>query len=407
MHTEPQPTNRLPDSGSALLLLFAVLLLLLSVWIFLPPYNAGLIIFAAGAPEVSPLLFVAAAVVAIFAAVRLRRHPRAGRALVLSLIAASIAISPIARAPFVTRVFDQSMRDALGPNALDDAPAGQPQLRSAPLQVRDVLFGMQTGRDVRVQRAVRFANPEGVDLTTDIYQPSAEGRYPAVVQIYGGAWQRGEPGDYGRFAAHIASLGYVVFAIDYRHAPRWRWPAQMADVRTALQWIRDHGAEYGADVTRAAVIGRSAGGQLALMAAYDAPDLPVKAVVSFYGPTDLADGYRNPPSPDPLNIRSILRSYLGNTPDLVPDKYRDASPIVKASATSPPTLLLYGARDHIVLPRYGAMLHERLRQAGVKSVFLEIPWAEHAFDAVPNGPSAQIALYYVERFLARTLKPGR
>jgi acetyl esterase/lipase len=224
------------------------------------------------------------------------------------------------------------------------------------------------------------------------------------VQIYGGAWQRGEPGSYGRFAAHIASLGYVVFAIDYRHAPRWRWPAQMADVRAALQWIRDHGAQYGADVSRTAVIGRSAGGQLALMAAYDTSDLPIKAAVSFYGPTDLADGYRNPPSPDPLNVRSILRSFLGNTPDLVPDRYREASPIAKVSATSAPSLLLYGARDHIVLPRYGAMLHDRLRQAGVRSVFLEIPWAEHAFDAVPNGPSAQISLYYVERFLQRTLK---
>jgi acetyl esterase/lipase len=398
--------DRLPDRGSALLLLFAVLVLFLSIWIVLPPFNAGLILFAAAAPEVSPLLFVAAALVAIFAAARVRRHRRAVRALLISLVAAALAISPMARAPFVIRSFDRAMRDALGPTALDDAAAGQPQLRTAPLRVRDIFLGMQTRRDVRVRRAVRFASHDGVDLTTDIYQPSADGRYPAIVQIYGGAWQRGEPGNYGRSAAHLASLGYVVFAIDYRHAPRWRWPAQLADVRAALRWIRDHGPEYGADTSRAGLIGRSAGGQLALIAAYDAPDLPVKAVVSLYGPTDLEDGYRHPPSPDPLDVRAILRSYLGNTPDLVPDRYRDASPIAKVGAASPPTLLIYGARDHIVLPRYGAMLHDRLRQAGVPSVFLEIPWAEHAFDAVPNGPSAQMALYYIERFFARTLKPG-
>jgi acetyl esterase/lipase len=322
-------------------------------------------------------------------------------------VAAAFALSPLARAPFVIPSFDRAMVDALGPHALDDAAPGQPGLRPAPLLVRDIFLGMETRREARVRRGVHFASIDGVDLAADVYQPSAEGRYPAIVQIYGGAWQRGEPGDYGRFAGHLASLGYVVFAIDYRHAPRWRWPAQMADMRAALRWIRDHGAEYGADVSRAALLGRSAGGQLALIAAYDAPDLPIKAVVSFYGPTDLADGYRNPPSPDPLNVRSLLRTYLGNTPDLVPDKYRDASPITKVSATSPPTLLLYGARDHIVLPRYGAMLHDRLRQAGVPSVFIEIPWAEHAFDAVPNGPSAQIALYYVERFLQRTLKQDR
>ena len=103
-------------------------------------------------------------------------------------------------------------------------------------------------------------------------------------------------------------------------------------------------------------------------------------------------------------MRDIEEAFLGGTPDQVPQQYRDASPITHVSAASPPTLSIYGRRDHIVLPRYGALLHERLRRAGVTSVFLESPWAEHAFDAVPNGPSAQIALYYVERFLARTMK---
>jgi acetyl esterase/lipase len=53
--------------------------------------------------------------------------------------------------------------------------------------------------------------------------------------------------------------------------------------------------------------------------------------------------------------------------------------------------------------RFGRDLHERLRAAGATSVLLEIPWAEHAFDAVPHGLSGQLALYYTERFLARTL----
>jgi acetyl esterase/lipase len=70
----------------------------------------------------------------------------------------------------------------------------------------------------------------------------------------------------------------------------------------------------------------------------------------------------------------------------------------------PPTLLVYGARDHIVAPRFGHELDERLRQAGAVSVLLEIPWAEHAFDALPNGLSGQIALYYTERFLAWALR---
>jgi acetyl esterase/lipase len=74
-----------------------------------------------------------------------------------------------------------------------------------------------------------------------------------------------------------------------------------------------------------------------------------------------------------------------------------------AAHRAPPSLLIYGGRDHIVLPRFGAMLDAHLRAVDATSVFLEIPWAEHAFDVLPNGPSGQLALYYTERFLAWAL----
>jgi acetyl esterase/lipase len=87
----------------------------------------------------------------------------------------------------------------------------------------------------------------------------------------------------------------------------------------------------------------------------------------------------------------------------MPDRYHDASPIAYAAHRAPPSLLIYGGRDHIVLPRFGALLDARLRAVDAPSVFLEIPWAEHAFDVLPNGPSGQLALYYTERFLAWAL----
>ena len=384
----------------SVLLLFAVAVAFVTAWIVLPPFHAVLIPLAVGAPEVSPLLCAAALMIALLGGLRARRDRTARRACAIALAAAAVAASPVARAPWVTRDFDRAMRDALGSDSLD-----APGLRSSPVSVRDVLLGMTFGSADRVQRGVRFASAGGVELTLNVYQPQGTGLHPVIVQIYGGAWQRGTPADYSRFAGHLASLGYVVFAIDYRHAPQWQWPAQMTDMRTALAWIRAHGASFGADVATVGLIGRSAGGHLALMAAYDAPPvLPARAVVSLYGPTDLEDGYRRPPRPDPFDIREIEEALLGGTPDRVAAAYREASPINHVSAASPPTLLIYGARDHIVHPRYGMKLHERLRQAGVRSVLLEIPWAEHAFDAVPNGPSAQMALYYIERFLARTMK---
>jgi acetyl esterase/lipase len=262
--------------------------------------------------------------------------------------------------------------------------------------------GVNTG-SARITRGVAFAAPAGVRLALDVYRPPGAGQYPAVVQIYGGAWQRGAPGNDEPFATYLAAHGYVVFAIDYRRAPTWQWPAQIEDVRSALGWIREHGTNYDADVSRLALVGRSAGAQLAMVAAYQPGALPVRAVVNYYGPVDLADGYRNPPAPDPLDVRAIEEAFLGGTPDTAADRYRDASPITYVSRGAPPSLLIYGSRDHVVLSRFGARLDARLREAGATSVFLEIPWAEHAFDFVRNGPSGQLSLYYTERFLAWAL----
>jgi acetyl esterase/lipase len=149
-----------------------------------------------------------------------------------------------------------------------------------------------------------------------------------------------------------------------------------------------------------ALVGRSAGAQLALVAAYTSGAPKVSAVVSYYGPTDLVEGWRVPPRPDPLPVRPTLETYLGGTPDSTPAQYQEASPVTYVSSSVPPTLLLYGARDHIVEARFGRELHDRLRAAGAVSVLLEIPWAEHAFDVLPNGLGGQLSLYYVERFLA-------
>ena len=53
-------------------------------------------------------------------------------------------------------------------------------------------------------------------------------------------------------------------------------------------------------------LGRSAGGELALLAAYHPEPVTIRAVVGYYPPVDLADGYREPPVPDPANVRVMV-----------------------------------------------------------------------------------------------------
>ena len=68
--------------------------------------------------------------------------------------------------------------------------------------------------------------------------------------------------------------------------------------------MREHAREYGGDATRMAIIGRSAGAHLALMAAYRCAGAGhVAASISLYGPTDLTRGYRELPRPDPIDVR--------------------------------------------------------------------------------------------------------
>ena len=399
--------------ASRLLFATALTLVFLASWIFLPAPNRLLLALGVGAPEVSAWLLAGAVIIGGLTLV-IDGPANAGPyvrnlTLLLAVLAAVLAATPLVRLPSAVRRFDAAMRTALGGDFLAGVPVEyRARMRAAPVAALDFFRGIAIG-DARVTRGIPFATPEGVPLTLDVYRPAASGRYPTVVQIYGGAWQRGAPGDDATFATYLAARGFVVFAIDYRHAPEWQWPAQIEDVRAALAWIGEHGGEYDADTSRLALLGRSAGAQLAMVAAYESAAPPISAVVSYYGPVDLTDGYRNPPRPDPIDVRSIEELFLGGSPDAQPARYREASPIsYTASTPLPPSLLIYGSRDHVVLPRFGAMLDERLRASGAISVFLEIPWAEHAFDLIPNGPSGQLSLYYTEQFLTwALLTPAR
>jgi acetyl esterase/lipase len=396
-----------PDSTRRPLcsLAMATTALFLASWIVLPPPTYLLLLLAVGAPEVSVWLLGLALLAGGMALPDLRRSRAARMAAGFALLAAVLASVPLVQFNVTARRFDAALRSSLGEDYLAAVPVGlRREMRQKPLLLIDLFRGIGPA-EARVTRGTPFATHDGVPLTLDIYRPPGSGSAPAVVQIYGGAWQTGAPSANGAFARYLAAHGYVVFAIDYRHAPRWRWPAQLADVQAALDWVRANGARYGADPARLALVGRSSGGQLAMLAAYGPGAPAVQAVVIYYGPVDLTEGYRHPPRPDPLHVRGVEEAFLGGTPDEQPFRYREASPISYATRPLPPTLLIYAGRDNIVEPRFGELLQRRLRETGTTSVLLEIPWAEHGFDAISNGPSAQLALFQTERFLAWALRP--
>ena len=397
----------MPNLFNALLegltLLIGGVAFFLTAWIVVPAPTFVLLPLGVGAPEVSPWLMGANAI-AVLLALRFVRKRWLRIVLACSLFSLVISTLPLSQFPAANQRAEASMQAALGTNYLAQiAPTFQAQMRPKPFVLSDAFLGIPE-QPVRTTTGIRFAAPDGVPLTLTVYHPPQVGKHPTIVAIYGGAWQRGSPNNDAPFSRYMAARGYTVVAIDYRHAPRYRFPAQLEDVRSALTYIQQHAEALEVDVTRLAVMGRSAGAHLAMLAAYQPSSIAIRAVVNYYGPVDLTKGYYDLPNPDPINSRAVLNALLGGSPEQFPALYRQASPYELINKPLPTSLLVYGGRDHLVQAKFGRSLYDRLQATGSRAVWLEIPWAEHAFDEVFNGVSNQLALYYTERFLAWTLR---
>lgn len=395
--------NRREFILTLLILVLSLVGLFLSLWIVVPAPTAWLLPLGVGAPEISPWLVLVNAIALLFLGLSWTGSRLNLLVLVGSLLGLGLSLVPLAQFPAANRQIAAEMQSVLGRDFLANVPdATQLSWRSQPLVWADIFRGISLN-DVRSDRGIVFAQPAGAPLTLNVYRPLTAGRHPTIVVIYGGAWQTGSPDNKANFSQYMAAQGYTVVAIDYRHAPQYRFPAQLDDVKAALTYIQNHAEELSVDVEHIALLGRSAGSQLAAIAAYTSA-IPVQAVVNYYGPVDLTAGYNDPPIPDPIDTQAVLRTFLGGPPDTAPDLYRQASPINYVAANLPPTLLVYAGRDHIVQAKYGRQLYQQLQATDNQAIWLEIPWAEHAFDAVFNGLSNQLALYYTERFLAWALK---
>jgi acetyl esterase/lipase len=234
------------------------------------------------------------------------------------------------------------------------------------------------------------------------YLPIEAGRTPAIFAMYGGGWRNGAPRNDAALNRGLAHHGYAVFALDYRHAPQYQFPTALDDVRSEIALILKNASRYNVDPRRTAVLGHSSGGELAALVAFE-PGSPVRALISYSGAIDLTMGWKYPPTPDPIGVRRIIQEYIGETPAAAPERYSAATPLEQIRRGLPPVLLIYGARDHVVDVRYAWKFRDALRAAGNRVTYLELPWAEHAFEALPFGLHAPIAYRATLNFLDATL----
>jgi len=236
-------------------------------------------------------------------------------------------------------------------------------------------------------------------LTLDFYPAQEEGNRPCVVVVHGGSWAGGDGRQLPDLNSEMAKWGYAVASISYRLAPAHRYPASLEDVQKALRYLQQQAAKLSINPEQFVLLGRSAGGQIALSAAYTLNEPAIKGVIDFYGPTDMVWGYANPTNPLVLDSRKIMEDYLGGTYDQVPAQYEHSSATETATRHSPPTLMIYAEHDPLVSPRHGTRLHRKLVPLQVPFFELYLPWATHGFDYTLNGPGGQLSTWTVKQFL--------
>jgi acetyl esterase len=278
---------------------------------------------------------------------------------------------------------------------------------------REALRTTAPGRAVfgRVPRGVETSQvrlPEG--LRALVHRPMhASGPLPVVVNFHGGGWCLGTPEQSAWLASHVAlRVGAIVVSPSYRLAPEHPYPAAADDAWTALEWLLGN-PPTGADLSRLALMGDSAGGNLAAVTALKARDAgapAVRAQVLVYPAVEMYDRY---PSEDEFaqapvltskGMRRFSRHYLGagyGTDDW------QASPLRAASHTGlPPTLIITAGHDP--LRDHGERYAEKLRAAGVEVDVRDYGAAIHGFLSLPGVvPVAKEALADTVGFLRERL----
>lgn len=231
--------------------------------------------------------------------------------------------------------------------------------------------------------AIVFRKSDDWEIKCDVYVPEGKGPFPAILAVHGGAWRQGTKFALLRHAWKMAGAGYVVVAINYRHAPEYPFPAQIHDCKYAIRWMKANARQYKIDANRIGAFGYSAGGHLvSLLGTTDEEDdlegtidsnmekfdSRVRAVAAGGAPCEFSWIEEDSP---------LLGYWLGGSRNEKPENYLAASPTSYVTKDDPPFFLFHGERDVLVPSSSSLKLHQKLESKGVKSQHFVAPGSGH------------------------------
>lgn len=255
-----------------------------------------------------------------------------------------------------------------------------------------------------VEKDVVFASPGGTDLKLDFVRPAGDGPFPVIVFVHGGAWRLGSRTEYADGQQAVAQLGFASASVQYRFAPKHKFPAQLDDVTAAITFLATNKAKYHIDPARVGLMGGSAGGHLSLLTGFTpSKAYTVRAIVNVCGPTDFrtfastAAGDAVLKAGTTRDSAGILEDLLG-TADRKAAVYATASPITLVTKDVPPVLTLHGTADDLVPVSQADDLHAALKKAGANEKLIRVEGGGHDFAKWPKkeretGLAAAVAFF--------------
>jgi acetyl esterase/lipase len=317
-----------------------------------------------------------------------------------------------------------SLEEALGPKARELTPAAADILASSVASPRpnahllpveearrnfDADFAeLGPGENVAEVRDHRVAVANG-EITVRAFRPSA-GTLPAVVYFHGGGWLLGSLDSHQAVCRALANAArVVVFSVGYRRGPESRFPTAVNDCYAATVWVHDHSRELGLVPGKLAVVGDSAGGNLATVVAMLArdrggPKLTLQVLVYPVTTTDLSVGFDLDYEGFCL-YRDELQWHQDN---YLPGPERRTDPLVSPLdhgdlGRLPPALVLTAQCDP--LHAQGELYAEALERAGVSVEHRQWPGVIHGFFQLPTVfPEGAEAVELAAEALQRSLQ---
>jgi alpha-L-fucosidase 2 len=231
---------------------------------------------------------------------------------------------------------------------------------------------------------VEYADKKSEILRLDASIPDGAGPFPAAILVHGGGWIAGDKQQYITYIFEpLAKAGFAWFSINYRLAPKYRYPAAMEDVEDAIRWLKTHAAEYRVDPSRIALIGESAGGHIvSWVGANYRSDTRVAAVVSFYGVHDVVTrAVEQQGKIDEIGLFFDVDRLDADTAPLL----ARGSPVTYIKRDMPPYLMIHGTEDRGVPFNQSVEMCNKMSHAGASCEIVAVSGG-HGMDSWERRP---------------------